>query len=400
MGQFSITVRSGVAEETAAALDDLWSKLSPEELDCQCAFVFFGARHDAHTIWTSLRAHLPNAAIIGGSSNGGAVEADGCMGPAAISLLLIHDPDGDYGAVCKPLGDQPAAAAEDALKAAIEEAGCAGELPDAVWVYQTPGREEDVLEGLRRVVGDRCPIVGGSSADDDLSGAWSQMATNSIAADGVAVAALFSSGRMEVVFQGGYEPAGPSGIVTDLCPDTASGRCISTIDNRPATEVYNMWAENRLAAYLETGGNVLADTTRYPLSKYIGTQNDVPQYLLIHPETFTETGKLTTFAKVLEGDRLVYMTGDPSRLVARAGSVGEMACALHPSTDTPAGAIVVFCAGCRMAIGAQEADLPASISGGVSGAPFLACFTFGEQGPLLGQNRHGNLMTSALVFWP
>jgi hypothetical protein len=41
----------------------------------------------------------------------------------------------------------------------------------------------------------------------------------------------------------------------------------------------------------------------------------------------------------------------------------------------------------------------AGLDEGLGGAPFLGCFTFGEQGCFVGgENRHGNLMISVTVF--
>jgi hypothetical protein len=34
----------------------------------------------------------------------------------------------------------------------------------------------------------------------------------------------------------------------------------------------------------------------------------------------------------------------------------------------------------------------------LAGAPFVGCFTFGEQGAIQGRNMHGNLMISAIAF--
>ena len=85
---------------------------------------------------------------------------------------MIEDADGDYGAAAARLGGDPEAAAMQALRAALESCDCVGQLPDLIWVYQSPGHEEAVMQGLRRIVGDRCPIVGGSSADDAVAGQW------------------------------------------------------------------------------------------------------------------------------------------------------------------------------------------------------------------------------------
>ena len=51
-----------------------------------------------------------------------------------------------------------------------------------------------------------------------------------------------------------------------------------------------------------------------------------------------------------------------------------------------------------MASGDGIEQVAASIREKLGGAPFIACFTFGEQGRILNRNVHGNLMISATVF--
>ena len=71
-----------------------------------------------------------------------------------------------------------------------------------------------MIEGLRRVVGDRCPIIGGSAADNAVAGKWRQIGPDGPMNDGLVVGVVFSSGGIGFAFQGGYEPSGHNGVVT------------------------------------------------------------------------------------------------------------------------------------------------------------------------------------------
>lgn len=388
-------------DRTAQALAQL-DRDMPQSADA--AVIFYDCQHDAVAVQAHLRARYPRAALIGGSSHGGVLDRDGVAGPGSIGVLTIEDADGAFGAAIRDKGTDPAAAAEQAVRDAIDDAGCTGELPDLIWIYQSPGGEEAVLEGMRRVVGDRCPIVGGSSADDDLSGAWTQLGPDGVHAAGLAVMAFFPGGDTSVVFRGGYEPSGQSGVVTavanaqDMSAKAETGRIITQIDGRPAAAVYNDWIGGGISQHLDEGGFILADTTMRPLAVETGEHLGVSQYRLIHPEAVLPGQALTTFADVSLGDRLQCMRGERHFLVSRAGSVVQQASADREDTGPPAGALVVYCGGCRMAIGAQEQGLAQAIAQAIPDAPFLACFTFGEQGPLSGRNTHGNLMISAVIF--
>ncbi|MBY0251519.1 MAG: FIST C-terminal domain-containing protein [Methylobacterium organophilum] len=80
----------------------------------------------------------------------------------------------------------------------------------------------------------------------------------------------------------------------------------------------------------------------------------------------------------------------------RAGRVARGAAArLDPEQRAVAGAFVIYCGGCRLAVGERINDKPQEIAEHLSGQPFLGCFTFGEQGRLLGRDVHSNLMISA-----
>lgn len=394
--------------DTSAVLADLARQVGARGAAGGCVFAFYGCDHDDEAVRRFLGTRFPDACYVGGTSCNGVMTEQGMIGPDSIGLLLIDDPDGDYGAAAAPLGDDPAGTAETLLRAALVDADCPGQLPELVWIFQAPGHEEEVVEGLRRVVGDRCPIIGGSAADNTVSGQWRQIARNGVYAEGLAVAVLFSSGGIGYSFQGGYEPAGPSGVVTRVGfdPDGQSGivtksygRAVLTIDNAPAAEVYNGWIGDRLESAVRNGGNILRDTTMCPLAVDVGEVDGIQNYLLIHPEAVLPNGGLRLFASVDEGTRIYSMRGDEGRLVERAGRVAMQAASRLPAgPGSLAGGLVVYCAGCMLAVGERMPDVARGVADGFAGAPFLGCFTFGEQGCVVDRNMHGNLMISAIAF--
>ena len=389
--------------EVVAQLSDLVA--DPEAL--RIVFAFYGCGADDMRLHLALRARFPRAALIGGSSSGGVMTQQGFSGGSAIGLMAIEDAEGEYGSAGSLLGTDPAAAAEAALAAALDQAGCPGELPELIWIYQSPGHEEQVLEGLRRTVGDRCPIIGGSSADDDVSGRWRQFGPEGPMRDSVVVAVLFPSRPVRFAFQGGYEPVGLSGLITGIgfqpegpngVVTATSGREILSIDGQPAATVYNRWLDGRLESQVSAGGTILADTTLFPLAISVGQVDGISHYLLVHPESLTADGSMRTFCNLQVGDRLYAMRGDRQRLVDRAGRLTELAAQGLPAGSSPVGALLVYCGGCKMAVGEDIGRVADSVRQSLAGAPFVGCFTFGEQGRLLEQNRHGNLMISAVVF--
>lgn len=401
----SFAVAGGTTSQAIASLDGIMGETSPEAA-LICAF--YDSDHEDDMIFDFLRTRFAKAALLGGTSCNGVMNQDGLAGPGSIGLLILEDPDGNYGTAAVPMQGNVADCAERTLHSALENADCAGELPELIWIYQAPGHEEAVIEGLRRVVGDRCPIIGGSSADNDVSGKWRQMGPNGVLRNGLVVGVLFSSGGIGFAFQGGYEPSGESGIVTEISYDPVGesgvvtqsfGRQIVSIDGSPAAEVYNRWIGGVLDDKLIDGGNILADTTMYPVGVDVGKIQGITNYLLIHPDKILADGVLSTFASIEEGARLYSMRGERNRLINRAGKVASAAAAMLPGgTDSLAGGLVVYCGGCMLAVGEGMFGVATAVTDSLRGKPFLGCFTFGEQGAILGKNAHGNLMISAIAF--
>lgn len=406
-----VALRSFVAvgATTAEALSLLANDLDQKQaIQADFACVFYDSQHDDSEIYAFLQARFPETPIIGGTSCSGVMSEAGLAGQGSIGLLLIEDPQGEYGSATVHLGEDAAACAEQGLHAALANADCEGELPELIWIYQSPGSEEAVIEGLRRVVGDRCPIIGGSSADNDVAGDWRQIGSAGPVRDGLVIGVLFSSQGIGYAFQGGYEPTGQSGIATHVRSGNTSqgkdgkvsqGREIVTIDNEPAAMVYNRWNQGILSDKLASGGNILKETTMCPLAVDAGNVKGMTNYLLIHPDRILPDGSLSTFADIQEGTRLHCMKGSKSQLVERAGKVAATAAAtLNGGAGQLAGGLIVYCAGCMLAVDEEMPKVATAVMQSFNGQPFLGCFTFGEQGSMLDHNVHGNLMISAIAF--
>lgn len=398
---------SSTGAETHRALADIAGKLPSDTADAQMVFVFYGCGHDDTLIHDFARRRFPAAAVMGGTSSGGLMTEKGFLGENGIGFLVIRDAEGEYGAASGPLGDAPEEEAARALNAALASCDCIGQLPELIWIYQAPGHEEAVIRGLRRIVGDHCPIVGGSSGDNTVGGHWRQIGPSGPMSDGLVVGVLFPSAAPGIAFQGGYEPAGPQGTITRMgfrpagesgIVTSTAGREIVLIDDEPAAEVYDRWTDHLIRDKFDTRASILADTTMYPLATEAGQIGGVTQYLLIHPDSITPERGLTIFRDLTPGTRVFAMRGDRGQLVERAGRVSSQARRGLQEGVSPAGALVVYCGGCKIAVGDEIGSVARSISENLGDAPFIGCFTFGEQGYLIDQNVHGNLMISAIVF--
>ncbi|MCF6179684.1 MAG: FIST C-terminal domain-containing protein [Geopsychrobacter sp.] len=391
------------------AYENLVSQLDTEPtliiLSCSVAY-------DLEAVLATLRTHAPQVPLSGGTScmgvltQAGVHAEDGC----GLALFGIYDPEGSYGVGATVIGEEPEVAAQQAIHAALEMADCPGEVPAMVWMSAAPGCEESLISGIGAVLGEDVPITGGSSADNQVQGDWRQFANDAIYSNAVVVTALFPSTEVMFAFHSGYEPTDVKGIVTKAggfeateekgVATRAEGRILWEINGLPAAAVYNDWSKGLIEDVLTTGGNILGRTTLHPLGRIAGHIGDVPYYQLSHPDAVTENGGLSLFSNVAPGDELVLMHGTIDSLVSRAGRVASSALETYSAQpEDVAGALVVYCAGCMLTVQDRLNEVVDSLRNALPGVPFLGVHTFGEQGCFLsGENRHGNLMISVLLF--
>jgi len=374
--------------------------------------VFCTIAYDVNAVIHTLRARTPATAIHGGTSCTGVMTQMGlasCNGNG-LAMLAVADPSGHYGVGAAPIDQDPHQAARAAVTEALDKAQCPGEVPAMVWLTAAPGQEEAVLAGIGSVLGDDVPVAGGSSADNALNGEWRQFTGDSVFNDAVVVTVLFPSTEVLFAFHSGYEPTDAKGIITKAggyeatskkgVATETSRRTLLEIDGRPAAEVYNEWVDGALSPLLGTGGRILNLTTLRPLGRVAGYIGEVPYYQLAHPDSVTTAGALTLFADIASGNEIVLMRGTVDSLIARAGRVATSAMeADRADAGAIAGALVVYCAGCMLAVQHRLDEVVESLREALPGVPFLGIFTFGEQGCFLNSgNRHGNLMISVLLF--
>lgn len=382
----------------ATAISDAYARVVEQLGEPHLLFLHSSITYDGSEILSALTACAQGIPIHGATSCLGAMTQLGfhCEDERGLGILGIHDPEGSYGVGAADLGPDARAAARQAGEHALEQAERPGEVPNMVWIASAPGSEELVLQGLGDLFGPNVPIGGGSSADNAVRGDWQQFANGRVYRNAVVVTVLFASKGVGFSFHSGYDPSSEKAIVT-----RGSGRTIDELDGRPAAEVYNAWTNGKIAAALPMGGTVLMQTSLSPLGRVAGSTGSVPYFQLSHPDSVTPERSLTMFSNVSVGDEMYLMHGSPDTLVTRAERVARSAIRSVDSDSTHvAGALVIYCAGCMLTIKDRIEEVVANLRRGLGeGVPFLGAFTFGEQGCFLGgENRHGNLMISILVF--
>lgn len=294
-------------------------------------------------------------------------------------------------------------AAKAAVLGAIESAGKSeGEIPDVVLVTPTKPDEDDTLDGIEQVVGKDTPILGGSAGGPEFG----VVGEDVVYEKGVSLAVIYTDLPVGWTFEGGFEVKDPhTGLVTKV-----DGRSILEIDNRPALDVYDDWLDgevDRLYAEHEDPRIVKNLLTLHPLYRKYTTETGQEYFLFSHPwptDPTQEEKGVSTSTNIKVGDRVYLSHGTWEILINRIGNLPKNAKirADISSDQRPVLGIGYICAGVMGTIPEKDREKMATLLNNENNdAPFIATFTWGEQGLLPGVgNKHGNLLTSFLVIGP
>ena len=380
------------------AVEEAWQHIcSKLGTDPQLLICHANANYGAALLQQALLQYIPKECQLAGSSSClGAMNENGfhAQDGVGLSLIAFAEDEGDFGVGLVAQDESSKLSAEIALQQAILDAERPGELPDLIWMSASPGQEEALLQGIAEVVGSHVPVVGGSSADNEIKGDWWQFSRRSCTQDGVLLITFYPDCAIDLSFHSGYAPTEHAGVVTK-----AKGRVVYSIDHQPAAQVYNQWTHGHISLKLG-GGNILQDSTFSPLGVEAGRIEGVPYFAMKHPEQVLDGGAMRLFSNVKVGETLTLMEGSMTSLTRRAGTVvSGLMTRRGWREEQVAGALVVYCAGCMLGVREQMQDVHQGLCAALGDASFQGVFTFGEQGCFLdGVNRHGNLMISVVLF--
>jgi hypothetical protein len=379
---------------------------------------------DGKVVIDQLQRLAPGAVIHASTSHAGCISRDGRQ---TFGLLGIFDPTGRY-ATGLSSGATTAVSAREAGRSAARQAlqsdhltaSFVNERPPVALVNGALGAEEEVLRGIEDILLKEVLIIGGSCADEDLDGSWWVGAANPtsgamddavpVAKDGVAVTIMWPSVRVQLLMSSCFEPSAARGKATRV-----EGRTLWEVDGIGAAEWYARHGgeafRDQLARVATGVGddsratNVLSATTLGPLGRAtLASDLVTPSDLtLVHPAHIvpfadgTASHGLECFATFAEGDTVVLMAAQQGLETLMSHPSSVMEC--MDGMEGVVGCLVVYCAGCALAIGREGIEGVAhSFREGIA-HPFLGMFTYGEQcHSRAGANEHVNLMYAVLAF--
>jgi len=382
------------------------------------AVIFATSGTDAEATLSRARELFGNETkIYGGTSDSRAVMTDkgfvkaaekgydyaAMRGKRGLAIMTVTSEDIVFGVGSADFSKYPSVqeGSKAAMLNAMKSAGKPRtEPPRVILITSTVGVEEETLEGIEEVVGKNAPILGGSSGGPEF-GVFGEYEVYN---EGISLAVIYTDLPVGWVFEGGFDVAQPrTGVVTKV-----DGQAICEINNRPALDVYDEWLEGKIEKLREEVGD--PSTIRdllilHAIYRKYTSPSGQDYFLFSHPWPRDDTLKdrsVMTSTKIKVGERIHLSRGTWETFINRIGNLPTKAKVQGGIRvdKKPLFGIGYVCAGVMGVIPETEREkLPLLINYANGGAPFIAPFTWGEQGHFPGVgSKHGNLLTSFLLI--
>lgn len=344
-------------------------------------------------IVNAFKLALGKIPFIGSTTCGFVLTPDGPV-ERGMSVMLLSSPGSFATASAEFESDDVSVAVTTAakeLKAKVD-----GKPVKAVYMTASPGKEETIMRSIHEVFGNEVPVVGGSAADDDVSGMWRIFAEGRRFPAGVAMLAIAGDDvKVGACVNAPYTPSEKTMTVTG-----AEGRKLLTLNDRPAADVIHQAVGYPIYFEHKNGGVILGPMSKRP---YALKRND--GYLSVHIASIDQpSGSVNLFAEAAVGDELVQMEnvggGDSASAAGIAIEESFKGAMEAGGIETPAAAFLVYCGGLGIAVGDK---LEGNLTGNFASLPLPAAAVgvsaFGEQGPSKGgMSQHWNLAVGMLLL--
>lgn len=369
----------------------------PQDIQPSLILCYYTEEYCPQELSTDLTKQFAHSVIMGASSCKGIMTDKGFhLGPVVGILAIIDTPSSAYASAITSLDDCPdvGLATQRALNAALAKCGRTGEQPDLVVLHTSSGAEEIAIDKINAEFGGYVPLLGGTAADNKITGDWSLFSHEFAYKSAVSVTVLFPSQPVTAGFQAGYSATEHFGTVTKV-----KGRELIEIDHKPCLDVYKSWIALSDNVTLYDDQTLFEHTNSFPFGRVSYGVDEQPLYNLAHPTQIGPHGGIETFTSIQEGETVHLMSGSKQRLISRAERVIETAKQSHLVNSSPIGSISIFCAGSMLNIEKTMNQVSQQIHNALDKKSYICPFTFGEQGGFnAGVNSHGNLMISSAVF--
>ncbi len=354
-------------------------------------FVFSSIQYDQEEVLAGVKNVVPHTPIVGGSAAGEITSSTTVFD--AINIMAIATDQITFAIGC---GE---GVSKDSFKAGAMAAASViknnnGKKPDLFIMLPDgiTGNGAAIVEGVKSVLGEKFPIIGGSSGDDYRFQKTYEYCGDRVLSDAVVGIGLSGDFSFGFGIRHGWEPVGLPLRVTKT-----DGVILQEVDGKPALNVYEEYFGKDLPEFIKEPLARMAYT--YPLGLVVEGSSEL---LIRDPVIANKKGEITMAAAIPEGTTIRLMIGDRDAAIRAAKAAAETA--LGQLKGKSARFILMFnCMARNKLLGVrcnEENQLVRNTIG--TNAPMLGFYTYGEQGPLLGKKNtpayfHNETMTLLVV---
>lgn len=272
------------------------------------------------------------------------------------------------------------------------------------------GEENQIMQGIAKVIGKDVPVVGGNSKDFSAKviNNWRQFTESETYNTGLLLAAIYDDNPIGWGFEATFKLTDKKGIVTK-----SDGFRIVEIDNRPALDVYDEWVGGEFYKKINAGefdsGEETVDfnlvkgfTLLNPIAKIVkGDNGQIGQFATspIPDAQDIKDKTISVYAQVSTGDEISLYKGTWQIAMNRVETIPKDAL-LRSGLKKGEGtfAILIMCNGLKTVLPTEEIDKVGVITDDILGVPFIGGITAGEQGPIPGiGNINANIVESIVL---
>lgn len=337
---------------------------------------FSSIKYDQKEVLRGIRKAAPGVLVVGGSA-AGEITSEVTLFDAVSVMAICSDQISFVSGYGDGVAKDSFKAGAMAAEAVIENNN--NKKPDLFIMFPDgmTGNGAAIVEGVKSVLGQNFPIVGGSLGDDYLFQKTWEYYNDEVLTD--AVVGLGLSGDFSYGFgiKHGWDPVGLAQKVTK-----ADGAVIKELDNEPALKIYEDYF-----------GKEASELTKEPLARMaytypLGVEVEGSDELLIRdPIVANKQGEITMAAAIPEGTMVRLMLGDKEKAIKAAEKAATVAFG-QLEGKTPKCIIMFNCMARNKLLGArcnEENQKVLAVIG--KDVPMIGFYTYGEQGPLLGKKN-------------
>lgn len=368
-------------EENASAevIDQIRDKYGKDLPDA--GILFCSIDYDHNKIVSAINDAFPGIELIGCTTSGELSSHLGFTEDSVVFMALRSDRiecKSGLGCNVSTHGEQ---AGEQAASSALEALGrCKGQQKFAV-ILSDPisAGTSGVDKGIKRVLGENFPVVGGVAAAHSKKKTTYQFHKSRIYSNSVVLLLFAGALKFSCGIKGGHSPLAPKMEVT-------------AHKKNVLYKIANLRAYDYFSKYIGNYDLFM----NYCLAVFENRSDDY--YVLSAPFSDPEEGSVTLNGNLAEGAFVQLGTADKNVIASSCGE--SLAIALNAFEGNPEAALLFSCAGRKMIMGTKISIECETIKRLVPGLPFAGFYCYGEFGPLkryLPFRFHGTTFVS-LIF--